>query len=258
MTWNRNTSNKERREKFLLEMMKDAMKPYEMSKTYEEETIGEFENDSEKDFFRLFFSLIKEPKLILDLACGDGRHTAKLSDGTRLVVGVDLSNNNIVKASTKLSGRENVEFIRSSMFDLPFPHECFNGVWFSQAFEYIPPDFRQTFMAQLWSLLKPGGIIYMSVETWQYPSLWTTIRELLGDISLFFYWKAIKGKPLMWGEFLYRLPPTVEYKGWHYHVHTSKKTVNTLSKRIGFKAIKLYLHNGYIYMICKKPELRDT
>jgi len=145
-------------------MIKNAMKPYKMSETYEEEIIGEFENEIEKDFFRFFFSLIEQPKLILDLACGDGRHTGKLCDGMRLVVGVDLSNNNIVRASTKLSDRENVEFIRNSMFNLPFPRDCFNGVWFSQAFEYIPPDFRQRFMAQLWSWLKSGGIVYVVLK----------------------------------------------------------------------------------------------
>jgi len=254
MVWNRYASNKEKRTKFILEMMKNAMKPYEMSEKYEEEIIGEFENEVEKDFFNLFFNLIKEPKLILDLACGDGRHTAKLCERTQFVVGADLANKNIVKASRKLSNRDNVEFIHASMFNLPFLPDCFNGIWFSQAFEYVPPDFREKFVTQLWSLLKPGGILYMSVETWQHPSLWTTIKELVGDISLFFYWKVIKGKPLIWGEYLYYLPPNVEYRGWHYHVHTSKKTVNKRLKRLGFRIMQQILRDGYIYLICEKTE----
>jgi len=254
MGWNRQTLNREKRTKFILEMMKGAMKPYEMSEKYEEETIGEFENEVEKDFFKLLFDLIKEPKSVLDLACGDGRHTAKLCERAQFVVGVDLSNKNIIKASRKLSNSENVEFVHASMFNLPLSRDCFDGVWFSQAFEYVPPDFRESFVAQLWSLLKSDGIVYVSVETWQYPSLWATIKELIGDISLFFYWKFIKRKPLIWGEYLYYLPPTVEYRGWHYHVHTSKKKVNKLLKNLGFKIIQQTLHGGYIYLICKKTE----
>jgi len=53
-------------------MMKNAMKPYEISEKYEEETIGEFENEVEENFFKQFLNLINKPKLILDLACGDG------------------------------------------------------------------------------------------------------------------------------------------------------------------------------------------
>ena len=258
MVWNRDTLINEKRKEFILEMMKDVVKPYEMSETYEEEIVGEFENEIESDFFKLFSSLIEKPKIILDLACGDGRHTARLCDWTQLVVGVDLSNNNIVKAARKLSDRQNVEFICASMFNLPFPQDCFDGVWFSQAFEYVPPDLRESLMVQLWSLLKSDGIAYMSVETWQYPSLWTTIKELLGDISLFLYWKVIKRKPLICGEYLYYLPPTVDYRGWHYHVHANKKTVNKLLKKIGFKVVKSNLRNGYIYVICMKPEPRDV
>jgi len=94
----------------------------------------------------------------------------------------------------------------------------------------------------------------MSVETWQYPSLWATIKELVGDISLFSYWRVIKRRPLIWGEYLYYLPPTVEYRGWHYHVHTSKKTLNKLVKNLGFRMLQQRLYDGYIYLIYKRTE----
>ena len=55
------------------------------------------------------------------------------------------------------------------MFDLPFSKDMFDGIWFSQAFEYVPPDRRERFLASLRQFLKPQGILYMSVETWMYP-----------------------------------------------------------------------------------------
>jgi len=254
MLHNRYASNKEKRTKFVFEMMKNAMKPYEISEKYEEETIGEFENEVEENFFKQFLNLINKPKLILDLACGDGRHTAKLCERTKFVVGIDLSNKNLIKASRKLFNNDNVEFIQASMLTLPFRCNCFDGIWFSQAFEYVPPDFREKFVGQLWNLVETGGAVYASVETWQYPSLWATIKELIGDVLLFFYWKAIKRKPLIWEEYLYYLPPTVEYRDWHYHVHMSKRAISKLLKKLRFKIIQQRLQGGYIYIICKRTE----
>jgi len=63
MLHNRYASNKEKRTKFVFEMMKNAMKPYEISEKYEEETIGEFENEVEENFFKQFLNLINKPKI---------------------------------------------------------------------------------------------------------------------------------------------------------------------------------------------------
>jgi len=127
MVCKRYTFDKEKRTKFILAMMKNVIKPYEMSEKYEEETFGEFENEVEKSFFSSFFNLIEKPELILDLACGDGRHTSELCKRTQFVVGVDFSNKNIVKASRKLSNSDNVQFVNASMFNLPFLPDCFEG-----------------------------------------------------------------------------------------------------------------------------------
>ncbi|MGQ9624084.1 MAG: class I SAM-dependent methyltransferase [Candidatus Bathycorpusculaceae bacterium] len=214
-----------KRARFVLEMIENAMKPYEMSEGYEEEIIGEFENSIEQNFFECFINLLKEPEIFLDLACGDGRHTVKLCEGTRFVVGVDLSKRNLVKDSRKsfLKGKDNVGFIHANMFNIPLKSACFSRIWFSQAFEYVPPEFRRKLVNQLWRALKSNGKLYMSVESWQHPSFGAIIKEFLGDLSLFLYWKVIKRKPLAWEEFLYLLPPSVGYKSLHYHVRTSKK-----------------------------------
>ena len=52
--------------------------PYEISKKYEEEIIGEFENSIEERYFHKFISILNRESVILNLACGDGRHTLKL------------------------------------------------------------------------------------------------------------------------------------------------------------------------------------
>lgn len=240
-----------------MRIIRNILFPYEVSDVYEEELIGEFENQLEEKYFYEFLDLIGSNSLILDLACGDGRHTSKLSKNTRHVFALDLSSNNLKMAKKKCLANQNVSFIRGSMFSLSFRRSVFNGIWFSQAFEYVPPDMRERFLTLLRQVLKPRGILYMSVESWMYPSFWKSLREFLSDLVLFCYWRVVKRKPLLWGEFLYYLSINgirSRYSGWHYHVHTDKWTLIKLLNKCRFKILKLDLYNGYIYLLCRKTQ----
>lgn len=246
-----------KRERFLSEITKSILLPYEASEVYEEEIVGEFENHFEAEYFDRFLMLLDREGLVLDLACGDGRHTLQLSKRARSVVALDLSPNNLEMARKKCQGRENISFVEGSMFELGrlFRESTFDCIWFSQAFEYVPPDRRAELLTSLKRVLKPKGVLYMSVETWMYPSLWTSLRELFGDFKLFCYWKFLKRKPLLWGEFFYYLQAEeirARCSGWHYHVHTDTWTLLKLLKQLKFEILKLDLYDGYIYTLCRK------
>ena len=243
-----------KRELFLSERTESILFPYEASKVYEEQIVGEFENKFEAEYFSEFFRVLKERGLILDLACGDGRHTLRLSKKVDDVIALDFSPNNLRMAKNKCRNTGNISFIRGSMFELPFRVNAFDGIWFSQAFEYVPPDRRESILASIKRALKPKGILYTSVETWMYPSFWRSVKELWGDFKLYFYWKFIKRKPLLWGEFLYYLSSVNvrdRCSGWHYHVHTDKWTLKRLLHRFKFELLQMHLHDGYIYTLCK-------
>jgi SAM-dependent methyltransferase len=243
-----------KRELFLSEIMESILFPYEASKVYEEQIVGEFENKFEAEYFSEFLRVLKERGLILDLACGDGRHTLRLSENVDNVIALDVSPNNLRMAKNKCQNMGNITFIRGSMFELPFRENTFDGIWFSQAFEYVPPDKRESILASLRHVLKSEGILYMSVETWMYPSIWASFKELWGDFKLYFYWKFIKRKPLLWGEFLYYLSSVNirgRCSGWHYHVHTDKWTLKRLLHRFKFELLQMHLHDGYIYTLVK-------
>lgn len=243
-----------RRKRFLSEITQSILLPYEASEIYEEEIVGEFENQFEAEYFNYFLAEIGEKDLILDLACGDGRHTLQLSKKVNHVVAFDFSSNNLNMAKKKCPRSENITFIKGSMFELPFRQNIFHGIWFSQAFEYVPPDKRERLLASIRRVLKPIGILYMSVETWMYPSLWSSLRELWSDLGLFCYWKFLKRRPLLWGEFLYYLSSEdirARCSGWHYHVHTDKWTLRKLLRRLRFEIRKLDFYGGYIYTLCR-------
>ena len=141
------------------------------------------------------------------------------------------------------------------MFELPFQEKVFDGIWFSQAFEYVPPDRREEFLASIGRVLKRQGILYMSVESWVYPGLWASLKELCCDLRLLCYWRFWKGEPLLWGEFLYYLSGEkvrARYSGWHYHVHTDRCTLSKLLKRLGVEILWMDLCDGYIYTLSRK------
>jgi len=243
-----------KRKRFLSEITESILFPYEVSRIYEEQIVGEFENQFEAEYFNEFLNILGERGFILDLACGDGRHTLQLSKKVNHVVALDLVPNNLKMAKKKCQNMGNISFIRGSMFELPFRENVFDGIWFSQAFEYVPPDKRESFLVSTKRVLKPKRILYMSVETWMDCSIWKSLKELCGDFKLFFYWKFIKRQPLLWGEFLYYLSSENirdRCSGWHYHVHTDKWTLKRLLRRLKFELLKLHLHDGYFYTLCK-------
>lgn len=240
-----------RRKRFLSETFENILLPYEASTVYEEEIVGEFENRFEAEYFKGFVRKMGRDKFVLDLACGDGRHTWRLSERARHVAAFDLSANMLKMARKKCSTKKNISFVKGSMFSLPFQENSFDGIWFSEAFEYVPPDKRKTLLSRLKGVLKAEGELYMSVESWMYASVWQSLKEFLGDFRLYFYWRFVKGKPLLWGEFLYYLAGDVRdrCRGWHYHVHTDKWTLRRLLNTCNFKIFKLSLHDGYIYVL---------
>ncbi|MBO3841554.1 MAG: class I SAM-dependent methyltransferase [Candidatus Brockarchaeota archaeon] len=78
-----------RREQFLSEITESILFPYE------EQIVGEFENEFEAKYFNDFLRALEGRNLILDLACEDGGHTQRLSKAADNVVALDLSPNNL-------------------------------------------------------------------------------------------------------------------------------------------------------------------
>lgn len=241
-----------KRERFLSEMAENIRLPYEVE--WEGYAAGgEFRNQVEEECFQYTVDKTEPKAVILDLACGDGRHTLRFTERVAEVVGLDLSHNSLAKAKKKCLVKDNVTLAYGSMFQLPFRSNTFDGIWMSEAFEYVPPDKRRTLLTSLNNVLKDPGILYMSVETWQNPSIITSLKRFWSDFMLFCYWKFIKRKPLLWGEFLYYSSvKRIDWSGWHYHVHTNKGTLCKLLDECGFTIEEMKLYDEYIYVLCRK------
>ncbi len=227
-----------KRKKFLIQMIKESMKPYEIPG--EEFTVDEIK------LLPKFISNLKENSLILDLAGGYGRITKILLNNNFRVVLLDLSINSIKIAKKNLSKYLWLDIIHADMNHQPFKKHSFNAIWFSQAFEYIPPEHRSKIIRNLSELLKNNGILFIN------------IAHIMGECSLikyllnYLYWKIIKRKPIKFGDYIYKLKLN-HYEGWHYHSLIMSRRNIEKTLKMYFKIIdKVIMRKGYHAYLLRK------
>ena len=79
-----------KRERFLSEIAENIRSPYE-AKWEGYAAGGEFRNQTEEEYFQQIVDKTEPKAVMLDLACGDGRHTLRFAERVGEVVGFDLS-----------------------------------------------------------------------------------------------------------------------------------------------------------------------
>jgi ubiquinone/menaquinone biosynthesis C-methylase UbiE len=219
-----------RRKEFLARMFKEAMKPYEYP--------GEEWTEDEKEFLPIFTHLIGSSKLVLDLAGGYGRVTTHLMDNSNTVVLADLSLHSLQLAKKTLR-ISNLHIVHMDVLHLPFIDNVFDGVWFTQAFEYVPPDERENFLRALKGTLK-GGFVFLNLA--KVPNECSRFSYLKN----YLYWKLIKGQPVVWGDYIYKIH-SKHYTGWHYHSVVFTRRIENAFKKVNFKILKFRdSKNGYL------------
>jgi len=250
------------REQFVSELARNAASFFGKKQIFESLYEGDVQHQFEINQFNKFITSIGMNSQVLDLACGNGRFSYQLAQKTNHTLAYDLSCSGLKSARTKCQ-TSNVTFIKGSMFELPYRDNTFDAIWFSEAFEYVPVDRRENFLRILQRILKSKGFLYISAETWMHPSLKKSLRRFLKDLELFFYWRYLKRKPVLYGEFLYNLSSkneSTDNPTWHYRTHIDKWKLAGLLRKVGFKILSLNLHviqrweTGYLYVISRKTE----
>jgi ubiquinone/menaquinone biosynthesis C-methylase UbiE len=105
---------------------------------------------------------------LLDVGCGTGRHLLEQSHSPGLLVGLDMSSEELRKTRymLHLTARERgikaeVHLVQGAGERLPFPDGHFGQVICTETLEHVPDD--QAVLPELVRVLRPGGVLAVSV-----------------------------------------------------------------------------------------------
>lgn len=122
---------------------------------------------------------------ILDMGCGEGRHTARASEYPGIFcVGGDRCHGDLVTGREKLIFHHQLSpdagglwaLTRSDIGRMPFPDNAFDKVICSEVLEHIPAE--ATAITELIRVLKPGGTLVVTVPRWWPEKIcWMLSRE---------------------------------------------------------------------------------
>lgn len=107
--------------------------------------------------------------MLLDLACGDGRHAVELTARGYGVVGVDYSSAMLSRAAEHARTRGvKPTFAQGDMRDLAF-EEAFDGAYsWDTSFGYFDDETNAAILRRLHKALRPGGVLLLDVLNREY------------------------------------------------------------------------------------------
>ncbi|MBN1688958.1 MAG: class I SAM-dependent methyltransferase [Candidatus Omnitrophica bacterium] len=118
---------------------------------------------------------------VLDCGCGLGTMMAlvKKIDPSLSLIGLDFDSMRL-KTAKDVAGAGN-RFVQGSVLKLPFLDASFDKIICSELLEHLEDDFLA--LQELFRVLKPGGVLSISVPYKDYPFCWdplNKIREFFG------------------------------------------------------------------------------
>jgi ubiquinone/menaquinone biosynthesis C-methylase UbiE len=120
---------------------------------------------------------------ILDVGCGDGFYLFLLSHlGIKLsLYGTDFDPLALKSAKINLKDKKIPLKQADLMKKLPFKDKFFNKVVMSEVAEHLPNDVKG--IKEVARVLKPGGILCLTVPNANYPFLWDPVNKILETFS---------------------------------------------------------------------------
>lgn len=142
------------------------MNPAELKNTYDKIAKDYFDDhqkdDWDDDFVELFSKKLFTKAKVLDLGCGPGVETKKLSEKGFELYGFDLSDELLKIASQQVP---TAHFVQGNMLE-KFPYEdgCFDGVFAKASLLHIPKEKITNVFGEIIRVLKSGGIFHLAVK----------------------------------------------------------------------------------------------
>lgn len=120
----------------------------------------------------------QDDSLILDCACGRGfylnmfRYVSECA-----LVGLELETEIIRKAQRNVGHLPNLMLNNANIYQLPYADNTFDGVILSEILEHVEHDVDG--LREVYRVLKPGGVVAITVPNANYPFWWDPINRTL-------------------------------------------------------------------------------
>ena len=154
--------------------------------------------DMQQEWVGRVLRLIPPGSAVLDAPCGTGRYFSLIAGAGMRVTGVDQSSGMLAKARARNLA---VSLVQRSLQDLSYAGE-FDAAVTIDAMENVPPEDWPRVLANLRDAVRPGGVLYFTVE------------ELTDDQSADLAFMALSGRglPAVRGEVV-----EGDVAGYHYY-----------------------------------------
>lgn len=131
-----------------------------------QKAVGDDEwNRAEADFLERVLQVTPGGR-VLDVACGNGRHSLELASRGYLVTGVDVSLPMLGEARRRAAtGDLAVTWIRRDMRDLPWVEEFGGAFCFGGSFGFFDDENNSAFAEAVYRTLKPGARFLIDAHT---------------------------------------------------------------------------------------------
>ncbi len=117
-------------------------------------------------------------KVIFDMPCGRGFYLNMIRYVSECkLVGADLDWDVIVKARRNVGRLPDVSLSNCNIYALPYPDNSFDGVILSEILEHIDDDVAG--LKEIYRVLKPGGVVAITVPNADYPFWWDPLNKTL-------------------------------------------------------------------------------
>jgi SAM-dependent methyltransferase len=123
----------------------------------------------------------QDDDLILDCACGRGFYLNMIRYVSQCrLIGLELDWPVIQKAQQNVGHLPNLLLTNANIYQLPYADNTFDGVILSEILEHVDRDVDG--LKEVIRVLKPGGVVAVTVPNANYPFWWDPINRTLEDV----------------------------------------------------------------------------
>lgn len=122
-----------------------------------------------------------DDKVIFDCACGRGFYLNMIRTVSKCkIIGLELDPEVIVKTNRNIGHLPDIYLARANIYAQPYPDNTFDAAILSEILEHVDDDVRG--LKEVYRVLKPGGVVAITVPHANYPFWWDPINKTLETV----------------------------------------------------------------------------